>query len=104
MERCVGTTSANVGRKRPANANATRHRYDWSETAPSTAVGLTVARATGQSPSSIPPLYRFVDADALDALVGAGGTPGDTPTTVTFDIASHRMTVRATGDVTVRPE
>jgi hypothetical protein len=47
-----------------------RDGFDWSATRPSTAVVETVTDAEGPEPTSTEPLYRTIDTDALNELVG----------------------------------
>jgi hypothetical protein len=80
-----------------------RGRYDWSATAPSTAVVETVGDAVGCDPMRLPPLYDVVDPDALDTLVRSTDTRGtDQHTSVSFRFADRQVTVRSTGELVVR--
>lgn len=81
-----------------------RAEHDWSEVPPSTAVIQTVAIASDREPASLEPLYKTVDPDALDALLGSSeiySTDGDT--TVSFVFAGHDVLVEKDGTVVVGP-
>lgn len=67
---------------------------------PSAAVVSAVATATGRSTTSLDPLSRTVDADALDALVAHADSRS---VSVTFDYAGTTVIVDATGSVVVYP-
>lgn len=62
-------------------------RYEWREAeCPSTAFVQAVADATGRDPIDMPPLYEFVDTDALnDLMTGSADGPGSVTVTVTYD-------------------
>jgi len=84
--------------------DAIRVEYDWTATAPSSAVIETVAVASDREPTRFEPLYGAIDPDALNALVRSkGGEPAGERTTVTFEFAGQCVTVRGGGAVMVRP-
>lgn len=70
----------------------------------SVAVAEAIAGTTGRDPASIePPLYDFIDPDALDSLFDSRGHAElRTEGLVVFTMASCRVTVRSTGVVTAR--
>ena len=71
---------------------------------PSTAVVKTAAIATNRGPTTLEPLYKSVDADALDALLDSDGFHStDGVTTVSFAFAGHDVTVQNNGVVVVQP-
>lgn len=65
---------------------------EYDAEAPSEAVVGAVAAATGRSPLDLPPLFRSVEADALDAAVGGG----EESVRATFSYAGCRVAL--TGD------
>jgi hypothetical protein len=72
---------------------------------PSEAVVHAVATVTGTDPTELEPLYATVDPDALDTIVETDGDeeePIAHPTTVSFALEGHHVTVRADGFVHVR--
>ncbi len=78
--------------------------FDWSATAPTEAVVRTVAIAADAEPTGIEPIFRSIDPDALDALVGSVGDGGrSAPVTVSFTFVGHDVTVGSDGTVAVRP-
>jgi hypothetical protein len=74
--------------------------YEWSETAPSTAVVETVSAATDTEPTELATLQHAIDADALDALVA--DTPDASAFQVTFQYAGTAILVTGAGSVQVR--
>lgn len=92
-----------VGSARRPDEGRTCNRYDWSETAPSTAVIETIAVATNTVPTEADPLYDVIEPDALDDLFD----PAWGPTTPELDVSFHyqdlEVSVSATGTVTVQP-
>lgn len=69
---------------------------------PSLAVVTSVAAVTGDEPADLPPLYDYVDPDALEALVGSTGRGGDPARTeVTFPFGGCTVTVRGDGTIAV---
>lgn len=81
-----------------------RAEYDWANVAPSMAVTETVADAAGREPTTIAPLYRYVDPDALDQLVrsSAPGVQQGTAT-VAFEFEEYHVTVTGDGLVVLEP-
>lgn len=78
--------------------------FDWDSVAPSTAVIETVSIAANTDPSTIEPLYRSVDPDALDDLVRSDGTTStNSATTVSFTFVEYEVSVQSNGTVAVRP-
>lgn len=85
------------------DATDVRRRYDWSETAPSTAVVETVAAAIDRDPVETGPLYDVLDPDALNELFApVGDRPVSPDLDVSFRFEGLTVTVRATGTVSVR--
>lgn len=84
-------------------AIVTRAEYEWSTTAPSTAVVETVAGVVSDGPTSFGPLYDRIDPDALDAIFRAGGAgPPADGTRVSFPLADRVVVVHGDGGVVVR--
>lgn len=79
------------------------HRYDWTDTDPSTAVVETLAVAINREPLNTDPLYESVDPDALNALFdpGAGGTTPDLR--VSFQYQDFLVAVSASGTISITP-
>lgn len=68
----------------------------------STTVITAVARAASVDPTEMPPLFEFIDPDALDKLLGDDfGRPTRFSGYVTFDYASFSVTVHADGEIVV---
>ncbi|MDZ5812419.1 HalOD1 output domain-containing protein [Halorubrum sp. AD140] len=78
-------------------------QHTWSApTQPSTAVIEALAASTGRDPTAMPPLYDYVDPDALDALLGSRtGDPEDS-VTVSFAYDGVAVRVASSGWVEVR--
>ena len=71
---------------------------------PSAAVIETVAIASDQKPTALKPLYKTVDPDALDALLGSSEIHSiDGDITVSFVFAGHDVVVDNSGTVVVGP-
>lgn len=56
----------------------------------------TVAERTGSDPLELPPLYEYVDTDALEAFV-----QGTTDGLVEFHYVGHTVTVDSRGEVEI---
>jgi len=96
---------SSAGDDRDGADETIRAQYEWSSTAPSTAVIETVAIALNREPTTIEPLYESVDPDALDALLRPGGSPANADDiTVSFVVGDRRVTVHSRGDVIVRAD
>lgn len=81
-----------------------RAEYDWASVTPSTAVTETIAEVSDCDPTAIVPLYRFVDPDALDQLVGPRPTGiENVDTVVAFEFGTYHVTVSSDGLVMVAP-
>lgn len=79
-----------------------RRQYDWSSTAPSTAVIEMVAETRNRDPTILEPLYGAVNTDALDALIQSDGQSTAAGTVaVSFEFADQQVTVHSSGDVVV---
>lgn len=78
--------------------------YDWSNISPSTAVAETIAVVVDRDPTSLDPLYEWVEPDALDSIMSsneAGST--DQNIVISFTFYDLSITVDAQGEVVVRP-
>lgn len=64
---------------------------------PSEAVVRTVSTVSGKEPTSLAPLYDFLDPDALDALL-----ENSDRVTVRFEFDGYPVTVQADGRALVR--
>jgi len=71
------------------------HEWDQSEH-PSVALVEAVAAATDRTTTDLPPLYRHIDADALDALL-----TGDQPSAVSISFRYADTDIRMRGDGTI---
>jgi len=93
-------------RNKPSGEDDTiRAQFEWASTAPSTAVVETVAIALNREPTTIEPLYRSIDPDALDALLQPNGSSASSnDVTVSFLVADRQVTVHTRGDVVVRAD
>lgn len=65
--------------------------------APSEAIVLEVASRTGMDPFDLPPLYQYVDPEALDRLVLGPGS-----CRATFEYAGYEVIVHETNHVDLR--
>jgi hypothetical protein len=75
-------------------------RSSWDQmTKPSVELINTIATVTNQKPSEMAPLYRYVEVDALDALL-TDASPGAN-LQVSFDYDDLRVTIRSTGTIEV---
>lgn len=80
-----------------------RVRRTWSEPArPSTVVIEALAAATGRDPTTMPPLYDYVDPDALDALLGSRTSDSEQSVAVSFPYDGATVRVDSSGRVEVR--
>lgn len=90
--------------KDTSDADADRQpiRRTWDEFEhPSTAVIEAVAAATDREPAALPPLHGYVDADALDALLGderRRKEPSETDASVRVSFVYDGVEVAASGD------
>lgn len=80
-------------RARPGTDPRSEFRYEWhGDQPPTIAFVEAVADATGRDPVEMPPLYEYVDADALnELLVGSSDRVGTTTVTVRYDDVTGRF-------------
>jgi len=83
----------------PSGDPTHRGRYDDHDgTTVAESVVTTVATATDSDPNALDPLYRTVDTDALDALVGGTEShPADL--TVSFPYSGHLVVIDGDGSI-----
>ena len=82
-----------------------RVRHEWSETErPSTAVIEAIAATTGRDPTSMSPLYDYLDPGALDILMTPQGDGVSNATVVTFTYDGVTVRVNSNGWIDVQPE
>jgi hypothetical protein len=67
----------------------------------SQAVLETIADATATDAMNLPPLYRAVDPEALDALLVPRGSDDGAPVTLAFDYHDCQVTVEREDEDTV---
>lgn len=72
-----------------------------SEGTPVNAVISAVADATDSDPLELPPLYKAIDADALNQLFRA--EPSSTEIRVSFQYEGCEVTIKGSGEVIVEP-
>lgn len=83
----------------PDATPATVHTSWNGDEAPSEALVDAVAAATNNSPTDLPPLYRTVDVDALDAVISNGASSA---AEISFSYAGTEVRLTAAGDIHVR--
>lgn len=82
-------------------------RSDWGRSdGPSEAVVEAVAAVTDRDPTTVPPLYYWVDTDALDGLLTHDGADAAAEVHVSFGYDGVDVVVDSTGglEVCVPPE
>ena len=85
-----------------AESETYRASFDSSTGSVSTAVISTVAAVAETNPQELPPLYSFVDPDALDAVVESTVTrPSKGDVYVSFNFDGYPVTVHNAGIITV---
>lgn len=78
----------------------TKHDAD-TEFPLSTTVISAVADIAGKRPEKLPPLYDYIDPEALDNLFGS--RENNTVESVSFEFAGYPVTVYGSGEVVVYP-
>jgi hypothetical protein len=91
-----------VGEAPDGNGDAVRRRWGGEYTA-SEVVIEAVAAATGRDPMELPPLYRTVDPEAVDALFGGADGDPERDVFLSFTYAGAAVTVDDGGELTARP-
>lgn len=90
--------------ERQPDADVLTIEYDWTENdRPSLGVVKAVAAASGREPTEMPPLQRFVDVEALDALLTHEGARSD-GVTASFSYDGHDVVVDGTGAIRLAVE
>ncbi len=98
------TPSPNAGSSE-SNPDTINVRFDWSRTSqPSVAVVEAVAAVTGRDSVDGPPLYDFLDPDALDALADVRDAGTATDVCVEFVYDGVDVTITGDGTVTACPK
>lgn len=72
-----------------------------SDRSPAEVIIDALAEAAGVDPLELPPLYEFVDGDALDSLFEEHDGASDANALLSFQIANWNVFVRADGRVRV---
>lgn len=74
-------------------------RHDWTQSDhPSVTIVQAVAAATDRGTTELPPLQRYIDPDALEALL----TRGSSPVEITFTYADSVISVNANGTIEIQ--
>ena len=84
--------------------DATPSQFDWTRRRPSVAVVEAVAAITDRDPTTVPHLHRYVDPDALNALVEGSAGDGGANLRVSFTYDGIAVTVGGDGTVEVRAQ
>jgi hypothetical protein len=80
-------------------------RFDPELTNPTEAVVLVLAEVTRTDPSKMDPLFRAVDPEAMDEILGSHLSEAATGALkVTFHYQGHLVSVTGSGTITVSPE
>ena len=88
-----------------SKAERIRTRYDLGSTDVSTAVVEATSIALDKSRTDLPPLYSYVDSDALDALFSdRTGSADENFLRVTFPYRGFQVTVVDDGQIIVDPQ
>lgn len=87
------------------DSSARRITYEWDASSkPSTAIVEATAATTGREPTDLPPLYDYVDGDALDTLLCGGSTDRGNHVDVQFRYAGVVVTVKRDGHIAINPD
>lgn len=68
---------------------------------PSTAIVRRIATATDRDPTDMPPLYDYVDVEALDTLITTSTTRTDNPVRLSFSYDGIEVTVDSHDGITL---
>ncbi|WP_340099728.1 HalOD1 output domain-containing protein [Salinibaculum salinum] len=79
-----------------------RFEYDQKETPASMAVVSALAEVMDADPTTLEPLQKTVDTDALDAFIQTQ-TPAISDSNVTLSLENYTVTVHSYGVVAVSP-
>ncbi len=72
-----------------------------NDRSPSEVIIEALAEAAGSDPVELPPLYEFVDPDALDALFDRHDGAEDAEALISFKVDTWNVFVRADGRIRV---
>lgn len=78
-----------------------REYRDEDDRAPSEVIVEAVAAAAGVDPTDLPPLYDFVDPDALDSLFDTSRGRTDPKAVLSFRMDTWNVFVRGDGKIRV---
>lgn len=97
-----GTEDGPGDGKEAAGAGPYCVQSDWTRSdGPSQAVVEAVAAVTDRDPTTMPPLYYWVDTDALDGLLTHDGADDAAEVHVSFDYDGVDVVVASTGTLEV---
>lgn len=90
----------------PAYRSRTTPLHVWHDSLSADSISTTVitavARAAAVDPTELPPLFEYIDPDALDKLAGDDfGMPSRFTGYLTFDYDSYSVTVHGDGEIVV---
>ena len=74
---------------------------DEADDSPQSAVTYAVAEAADVSPYDLPPIFEFVDPDAIDSLVHQDRGSHDEDTLLSFTFAEWTVFVKGNGHIRV---
>ena len=102
----MSDTDSTIRPDAPSYRSRTTPLHVWHDTVESgslsTTVVTAVAKAADAEPTDLPPLYEYIDPDALDKLLGGGlGQAGGHDGYLTFTYADYSVTVHADGEIVV---
>lgn len=72
-----------------------------SEDQPSTAIIQAVAQRKGTEPLDLPPLYEYVDPEAIDSLLLTAAENDNASIEVQFDYLEHTITITSDGHFSI---
>lgn len=82
-----------------------RVRHAWSASdRPSTAVTEAVAATTGRKPATMPPLYEYIDPDALNAVLTSRTNDSANAVAVSFTYGGVTVRIDSGGWIEVQSD
>lgn len=78
-----------------------RHAWTHSEE-PSTAIIEAVAAATNRDPTTMPPLYEYINVDALNSLLTSRPPNTENVTTVSFSYEDATVQLDSSGWIEIK--